>query len=203
MSEIGSLSRNRATPERDASESTIRHWFAAYTTSRHEKRVAQHLGQRAIECYLPLYRTERRWKGRPKVTLDLPLFPSYIFVHIGEQERVSTLEIPGILALVGGRRSECAFLPDFEIEALRAGLDPNRVEPHPLLSVGQRVRICRGSLAGLEGILVRRKNNLRVVLTFETLMQSIAVEVDANDLEGANGNSTSTEARAIMVQAFA
>jgi hypothetical protein len=69
--------------------------------------------------------------------------------------------------------------------------------------VGQRVRICRGSLAGLEGILVRKKNNLRVVLTFETLMQSIAVEVDAHDLEGANGNSVPTGAMAITAQVFA
>lgn len=202
MSEIGWLG-HRTARERDALENQGRHWFAAYTTSRHEKRVAQHLGHRAIECYLPLYRTERRWKGRPSVTLDLPLFPSYIFVHIGEQERISVLEIPGVVALVGGGRSECACLPDFEIEALRAGLDPYRVEPHPLLSVGQRVRICRGSLAGLEGILVRKKNNLRVVLTFETLMQSIAVEVDAHDLEGANGNSVPTGAMAITAQVFA
>src|ERR1700733_7843883 len=202
MSEIDPPRQNTMSGERGADELLEHHWFAAYTTSRHEKRVAQHLGQRAIECYLPLYRTERRWKDRPKVTLDLPLFPGYIFVHIGEADRIRVLEIPGILSLVGGKRSQCASLPDFEIEALRSGLDPSRAEPHPLLSIGQRVRICRGSLAGLEGILVRKKNNLRVVLTFETLVQSIAVEVDSNELEVAGESQAPIGTRSITAQAL-
>jgi transcription antitermination factor NusG len=164
-------------------ETRERRWFAVYTTSRHEKRVASHLEQRAIECYLPLYRAIRHWKGRPEVAVNLPLFPCYVFVRIGPDQRVPVLEVPGVLALVGGARSHGASLPEFEIEALRRGLDPERAEPHPLLSVGQRVRICRGALTGLEGILVRKKNNLRTVLTFESLMRSIALEIAISDLE--------------------
>ena len=77
-------------------------WFAVYTASRHEKRVAQHLTQREIEFYLPLYRSARKWRDGSKVTLELPLFPGYLFVHIKRSERVRVLNVPGALAVVGG-----------------------------------------------------------------------------------------------------
>jgi transcription antitermination factor NusG len=76
-----------------------------------------------------------------------------------------------------------APLPDVEVEALRTGLNLRRAEPHPLLTIGQRARIRSGALAGLEGIVVRKNNSLRFVLTMDLIMQSIAVEVDAEELE--------------------
>jgi transcription termination/antitermination protein NusG len=159
-------------------------WFAAYTNSHHEKRVAGHLAEREIESFLPLYAASRRWQNGCKVMLDLPLFPSYVFVRIDRRERVRVLEVPGVLSLVGSGR-EPAPLPDFEIEALRSGLGLRKIEPHPYLVIGERVRIKAGALEGMQGVLVRKKNNFRVVLTLDTIMQSIAVEVDADDLEPA------------------
>src|SRR5580698_7981155 len=97
-------------------------WFAVYTTSRHEKKVAQHLTQREIEFYLPLYKSKRKWSDGSRVTLDLPLFPGYLFVHIRRGERVRVLDIPGALAVVGGNGREPVPLPDEAIEALRSGL---------------------------------------------------------------------------------
>lgn len=158
-------------------------WFAVYTTCRHEKRIAQHLSQREIEHYLPLYRSDRKWRDGSKVTLELPLFPSYIFVRIKRSERVSVLSVPGALAVVGGTGGEPAPLPDSAIEALRIGLQEHRIEPHPLLRVGQSARIRSGAFAGMEGVVMRRKSGFRVVLTLEQIMQSIAVEVDEDDLE--------------------
>jgi transcription antitermination factor NusG len=158
-------------------------WFAVYTTSRHEKRIAQHLTNREIEHYLPLYRSERRWRDGSRVTLDLPLFPGYIFVHIRKSDRVSVLSVPGALALVGGTGGEPASLPDSAIEALRNGLAERRVEPHPLLRIGQLARVRSGAFAGMKGIVVRKKSGFRVVLTLEQIMQSIAVEMDEHDLE--------------------
>ncbi len=163
-----------------------RHWFAVYTTCRHEKRIAQHFEQRGIKCYLPLYRTQRRWKDRPAVSLDLPLFPGYIFVHIDRPKRLAVLQVPGVLSLIGFMGTQFNPLPEFEIEALQKGLDPLRAEPHPLLLAGQRARIRKGALAGIEGIVVRKKNNLRVVLTLDLIMQSISLEVDGDDLEPVN-----------------
>jgi transcription antitermination factor NusG len=159
------------------------HWFAVYTTSRHEKRVDQHLTMREIEHYLPTYQTQRKWSDGSRVTLNLPLFPGYIFVHIKRAQRVRVLEVPGVLTIVGGTGRVAAPLPIGDIEALRTGLHLRRAEPHPLLQVGQRARIKSGALAGMEGVVVRKKNSFRVVLTMDAIMQSIAVEVDANELE--------------------
>jgi transcription antitermination factor NusG len=100
-----------------------RRWFAVYTTCRHEKRIAKHLGHRAIDHFLPSYRSKRTWKDGSNVTLDLPLFPSYIFVHIQRVERVKVLEVPGVLWNVGGSSSQPTPLPDFEIETLRSALN--------------------------------------------------------------------------------
>ena len=158
-------------------------WFAVYTTCRHEKRIAQHMAQREISYYLPLYRADRKWRDGSKVTLELPLFPSYIFVRIKRSERVNVLSVPGALALVGGTGGLPAPLPEGMIESLRDGLREHRIEPHPLLCIGQRVRIRSGAFAGMEGVVIRKKSGCRVVLTLEQIMQSIAVEIDEKDLE--------------------
>jgi len=158
-------------------------WFALYTASRHEKRVAQHLSQRDIQFYLPLYKSARKWSDGSRVTLDLPLFPGYLFIHIQRSERSRVLGVPGALAVVGGTGGEPAWLPDATIDALRSGLEARPARPHPLLTVGQRARIRSGALTGFEGIVVRNKNSFRVVLTVEHIMQSYAVEVALEDLE--------------------
>ncbi|MGD0546772.1 MAG: UpxY family transcription antiterminator [Terracidiphilus sp.] len=184
--------RERLLPDRGAMPSDlpeprlVSHWFAVFTSPRHEKRVEQYLAQREIEHYLPLYRSPRKWRNGLKVVLELPLFPGYIFVRIRRTERVRVLEVPGVLAIVGGTAGEMAPLPDAEVDALRTGLHLRHSEPHPYLTVGQRARIRSGALAGLEGIVVRKKNSLRVVLTLDLIMQSIAVEVDGEELEPVN-----------------
>jgi transcription antitermination factor NusG len=156
-------------------------WFAAYTTPRHEKRVAEVLAERKIETFLPLHRTVRQWKKRTPITLDLPLFPNYLFVHIARSARACVLGVPGVLSIVGSPKEPWP-LPPLEIEALRLSSQLGRAEPHPYLKVGERVRIKTGPLAGVEGILVRKKNEFRFVITLEAIMRSVAVEVDADDL---------------------
>lgn len=159
-------------------------WFAAYTNSHHEKRVAWYFGERQIESFLPLYSARHRWRNRCQMTIELPLFPNYVFVRIDPRERLRVLEVPGVLSLVGFGRI-LTPLPDFEIEALRSGLGQRRLEPHPYLVVGERVRIKAGPMTGMEGVLVRKKNNFRVVLALDAIMQCVAAEVDADDLEPA------------------
>ncbi len=157
-------------------------WFAVYTTPRHEKHVSEILSERQIETFLPLYRTNRQWQKSRPVVLELPLFPTYVFVRIARQSRGTILGTPGVLSIVGSPKEPWP-LPDFEIDALRSGLLERRIEPHPYLIVGERVRIKAGVMAGVEGVLVRKKNDLRVVLSLDTIMRSVAVEVDANDIE--------------------
>lgn len=170
---------NIATPRSSADQK----WFAVYTLARHEKRVAQHFGQRGVEHFLPLYSRQRKWKDGSKGALELPLFPGYIFVRISRAERVRVLEVPGVLSIVGGTQRVLAPLPEKDMEALRKGLHLRRAEPHPVVRVGQRACIRSGALTGMVGIVVREKSGLRVVLTLELIMQSVAVEVDAHDLE--------------------
>jgi transcription antitermination factor NusG len=157
-------------------------WFAAYTTPRHEKAVARQLEARRIESFLPLYRTPRQRKNGCRVVVEQPLFPSYIFVCIPRRESVKVLEVPGVVSLVGAAR-EPSPLPPSEIESLRSGLILRQFEPHAYLVVGEKVRIVSGSLAGMAGVLVRKKNNLRVVLTLDLIRQSVAVEVGVDEIE--------------------
>jgi transcription antitermination factor NusG len=158
------------------------HWYAAYTCAQHEKCVAEQLAGRAVEHFLPLYESVRRWKDR-RVRLEMPLFPGYVFVRLALRDRLRVLQIPSVVRLVGFGGLPAA-LPDEQVEILRAGLAGQlRAEPHPLLTVGRRVRIVRGPLAGLAGILQRKKNNFRFVLSVELIQRAIAVDVDAADVE--------------------
>ncbi len=165
-------------------------WFALYTTCRHEKRVALHLVQREIEHFLPLYVDHRKWSDGSRVALQLPLFPCYLFVRIDRPARAKVLGVPGALAIVGGTGREPACLLDSAIDALRAGVAQQRVVPHPLVTAGCRVRVRSGAFAGMTGVVVRKKGGLRVVLTLEQIMQSIAVEVDEQDLQPISASMT-------------
>ena len=156
-------------------------WYAAYTRAKHEKRVATELGAREVEHFLPLYSSLRRWKDR-RVQLELPLFPGYVFVRLALSDRLREMQIPSVVRLVGFNGLPTA-LPDEEMEILRAGLCQSlRAEPHPFLTVGRRVRITGGPFAGLEGVLKRKRNSLRVVVSLSLIQRSVAVDVDVADV---------------------
>jgi transcription termination/antitermination protein NusG len=159
-----------------------RHWFAVYTASNNEKAVEQYLRTKEIETYLPLYTVTRRWKNRTTVKLELPLFASYVFVKITRGESAKVLSVPRVYSIVGNGR-ESLPLPDADIEALRAGLNAERVSAWPYIKVGTRARIVTGPLAGLEGIVVRKSGQLRFVISVDLILKSIAVHVAAEDIE--------------------
>jgi transcription antitermination factor NusG len=164
-------------------ESVAPHWYVAYTSANHEKRVTEQLLRRSVDHFLPLYESVRRWKDR-RVTLQLPLFPGYVFVRLALYDRLKVLQVPGVARLVGFN-GQPAVLPDRDIEGLRTRLAVRfRAEPHPYLQAGRRVRIKRGPLEGVEGILIRKKNALRLVLSIDLIMRSASVEVEAEDVEG-------------------
>ena len=163
-------------------EKAVRQWFVLYTRSNHEKRVEQHLRRRNIESFLPLYTVARRWKNRTTAKVQLPLFPGYVFVKIARRESVRVFEIPMVHSIVGNGR-EALALPEDEIETLRTGLHLRQVDPFPYVKIGVRARIRSGPLAGLEGVVVRKDNRFRVVLSIDLIMKSIAVQVDADEIE--------------------
>src|SRR5271154_5618848 len=159
-----------------------KNWYALYTCARHEKCVAQQIEQRAIACFLPLYRSVRRWKDRRK-ELELALFPGYVFVRLALKDRLRVLQMASVVRFVSFNGHPVP-LPDSEMESLMNGLNSGvRAEPHPYLAVGRSVRVKYGPLAGMQGILVRRKDKFRVVLSLELIMRSVAVEVDEADVE--------------------
>ncbi|HEY5214980.1 MAG TPA: UpxY family transcription antiterminator [Acidobacteriaceae bacterium] len=157
-------------------------WWAVYTRHQHEKTVAEMLFAKGFEVFLPLYESTRRWKDR-RMVLSLPLFPCYVFVRGGLDRRLQVVTTPGIHMILY-RGQEVATIPNQEIEAIQKAMDgPCSVEPHPFLKCGTRVRVKRGSLEGVEGILTRKKNLLRLVLSVDMLAQSVSVEVHASDVE--------------------
>jgi len=157
-------------------------WCALYTRHQHEKMVAEMLSAKGLKVFLPLYNSVRTWKDRKKV-LALPLFPCYVFVRGGMNHRLQVVTTPGVhMILCNGDR--VAVIPEAQIEAIRKTVEGKlRVEPHPFLKCGERVRVKRGTLEGVEGLLVRKKNQFRLVICVDMLAQCVAVEVDASDVE--------------------
>ena len=159
-------------------------WYALYTCARHEKRVAEQIKRRSFPCFLPLYRSVRRWKDRRK-ELDLVLFPGYVFVRLALENKLRVLELPGVVRLVSFN-GQPTPLSAAEMETLQNRLSSDlRIEPHPYLRKGRRVRVRSGVMQGLEGIVVRRNDRCRIVFSIDLIMRSVAVEVDEADLEAA------------------
>lgn len=161
-------------------------WFVLTARSRHEKAAAQSLLSKDLESYVPLYRSRRLWTDRLK-PVDLPLFPGYVFCRFDYASRLPVLNTPGITSVVSFSNVP-APVPDEEIlriQAIQASGLP--AEPWPYLRVGQKARIERGLLAGLEGILIREKGSLRVVVSVELLRRAVAVEIDRELIRAVQG----------------
>jgi len=162
--------------------SLLHRWYAVHVFSRHEKQVVTQLQERNVDCFLPVYRSVRRWKDRRK-ELDLVLFPGYVFVHMDLNDRLRVLQLPSVVRFISFNGHPVP-LPEGEIETLSHGLASGiRAEPHPYLKVGNRVLVKSGPLAGAEGILVRKKDKFRILLSIDLIMRSVAVEVDEADVE--------------------
>jgi transcription antitermination factor NusG len=155
-------------------------WFVLFVRSNQEKRIAQRLSDREIEHFLPCCRSVRQWKDR-RVTLEMPLFPGYVFVRLPFPERAKVLTLANVVSLVGNRNSP-SVISEEEIAWIRRGVEQGNALPHPYLSVGQRVIITSGALCGLQGILLRKQNNTRVVVSLESIARSFVVEVDLNSI---------------------
>ena len=157
-------------------------WYALYTRHQHEKAVARLLTGKGFEIFLPLYRAVHRWKNGVK-QLALPLFPCYVFLRGPLDPWLPILTTPGVHAVVGFG-GKPATIPRSEIDAIRRVVESSlRAEPHPFIKCGDRVRIKAGPLEGLEGSLLRKKNQWKLLLSVEMLEKSVAVEVDASVVE--------------------
>jgi transcription antitermination factor NusG len=148
--------------------------------ARHEKAVAAQLEARGVEHFLPLYKTIHRWRNR-SVNLELPLFPSYVFVRLTESNRYNVITVPGVVDIVSFQ-GRPAVVPEEQIAAVQNALRFRRAYPCPYVANGNRVRIMAGPLTGIVGVIDRVKD-LRVIVSVDCVTSSIAIEVDAAELE--------------------
>ena len=162
-----------------ASAQENRRWFALSVAPRHEKKVSCQLEQKGYETFLPLYRQQHQY-GRRTREFQLPLFPGYLFCRTDPSERLPVLTTPGVFQFLGAGKAPSPIADD-EIGAIqiaaRVGL---RMEPHSYWEKGQKVRIAKGPLTGLEGMVVDSNKPLRLVLSITLIQRSVLVEIDTD-----------------------
>jgi transcriptional antiterminator NusG len=157
-------------------------WYGIRTRSNHEKVAALVLTGKGYDPYLPVYSLRRRRSDDVLTHSEHPLFPGYVFCRFDAKRRLPILMTTGVISVVGFGK-EPAAIPDDEIEAVKAVLRSGLpTEPCAYLREGQRVRVMTGSLDGVEGILVKKKNQFRMVVSVTMLQRSLSVEIDADRL---------------------
>ncbi len=156
---------------------SVQPWFALRVKSRAEKMVAMIARNKGFEEFVPVYQSRRRWSDRFK-SVELPLFPGYVFCRLNPEFRLPLLTIPGVMSFVGIGKIPVP-IADGEIAAIQTAIGAGlTAEPYPFLEVGQRVRLAEGPLAGLEGLLVEVRKQQRLVVSVSMLKRSVAVEID-------------------------
>jgi transcription antitermination factor NusG len=149
-------------------------WYALQVRPHFEKIVARHLQHKGYSEYLPLYKPRRRLSDQ----FDLPLFSGYTFCKFDVQERLPILVVPGVLSIVGIGRTPTP-ISDKEIASIERIVQSGvGYEPWPFTKEEQLVAVAKGRLAGLEGIVVEVKANLRLVVSLPVLQRSVAVEIE-------------------------
>lgn len=161
-------------------------WFAVRVKSNYEKPVSAILRGKGFEEFVPTYRSKRQWSDRAK-TIDLPLFPGYLFCRLDLNRRLPLLTTPGFLYLVGkGKTPEP--VDEREIAAIqsivRAGVP---AFPWPAAVVGQKVRLERGPLRGVEGVVAKVDDQHRIFVNLTLLRRSISVQVDLGWIRSLGG----------------
>ena len=157
-------------------------WYALYTRPRFEKKVVSQLTEKEIESYLPLQTTFRQWSDRRK-KIEEPLFRGYVFVHVSSQNRVQSMQIDGVVKMVGfgGKHS---IIPDDQIDAIKRLLDGGAaLKLHDYFVTGDPVEVIQGPFIGTKGRLVEKRNEKRFVITIDAIRQSVPVEIDPGFLK--------------------
>lgn len=152
-------------------------WYVLRVKSRQEQVVARSVAGKGMEAFLPLYRTTRHWSDRIR-QLDLPLFPGYVFCRLNGDRRLPVLQIPAVLNFVSDSVGPIP-VDELEMAAIHRLMSVGvPMAPWPFLSAGQKVRMTRGYLKGVEGVLINIKNHCRVVVSITLLQRSVSIEVD-------------------------
>jgi len=164
-------------------EASVPQWFALAVKPRCDKAVARALDTKEFQTFLPLYKKRHRYATRYKES-DLPLFPGYVFCRFNVLARLPILTTPGVIQVLGVGNTPSP-VSDHEISSLQIAIKAQfSIQPFPFLRVGQKVRIRRGVLAGVEGIVIRVKDSVRLVLSIALLQRSVVLEIDRDQVSG-------------------
>jgi transcription antitermination factor NusG len=182
-------------------ETNAGQWYALQVRSRWENATATLLSGKGYETFLPTYKAEKRLRTTSKER-SLPLFPGYVFCHFDVYNRLPVLVTPGVLSVVGRGRTPIA-VEDSEIDALQRVVSSGlRTEPWPFLEVGQRVRILKGALSGLEGILTSFRGSHRIVVSVSLLCRSVSLEIERSRIDPIQSTRDSEVVSLEMVPSF-
>ena len=156
-------------------------WHVLWTQSHCEDLVHDQVAGRGFETFLPKINVWSRRAGQRRL-VRRPMFPGYLFLRHA-MDRDAYIEVRstrGLVTVLGEKWDRLAVVPDSDIESARALSRSDLPSmPYPYLRKGMRVRIARGPLLGVEGILERRDEEKGLlVLSIELLCRSVAVEVD-------------------------
>lgn len=166
-------------------------WYAVRTRSRTEKVVREHVTQRGMESFLPLTTRVSQWKDRRK-QIQWPLFPGYCFARFTNDQKLSILQVPGAIEIIGSALGRPEPIPDSEITALQQVISSFRAyEAHSELIAGMAVRVMRGPLMGLQGKLLKKTDGCRLIIMINLIGQGAAVHIDADDIAPVPPNLTS------------
>ena len=158
-------------------------WYAVYTHPRAEKKVYQRLLEQGIEAYLPLQKTMRQWSDRKKM-VEVPLFTSYVFVHITRKFYDDVLRTHGVVKYVTFE-GKAATIPSEQIDNLKiiVNSDEEVEMVWERLKKGERVRVTAGSLKGLTGELISEGKRKKVLVRIDRIDQNLVVEVHGGLVE--------------------
>jgi transcription antitermination factor NusG len=152
-------------------------WYAIHVRPRFERTVASMLTGKGYEHLMPMQTIRRQWSDRVKQVVE-PLFPGYVFCRLSTHAVAPIIITPGVIRIVGAGNRPLP-LDEHEIAALQTLMRSQvNATPWPYFSIGQKVRIETGALAGLTGFLCRHANGDRLVVSVTLLQRSVAVEVE-------------------------
>lgn len=159
----------------EAADAAPGHWHLLHTKSRQEKALSETLAAKGIAHYLPLAHVNRTYGAR-KATVELPLFPGYLFLKGNLDEVYSadrTKRVAGIIRVVDQQKI------GWELRNLALALTNDMpLDPYPYLRAGLKVEVRSGPLLGLQGVIESRTKRDRLILQVDVLGQATSLEID-------------------------
>lgn len=156
-------------------------WHIVYTFPNYEKKSYLSLLKINIPTFLPIQKVQRQWSDRKK-TIEVPLFPSYLFVKIPRKERFKVLEIYGIKKYITSLGNP-VIIPESQIAYIKKMLECKSLNTEHTLRNGDRVVITDGPFKEMQGVLFGAKGKERLGVKIESLNQTISIDISKSSIQ--------------------